>query len=171
MSTGVPMFSARCSLLFFLAVVAGGFAVLPSQENGRRSRLVYDKWNSHPALAEPDGRSHRGDKMVAADIEDPPIVVELGRRFRQTNPLQFTPQGRIKGAEDFERREEYFLRLLDYYWFSKPRLVGMTRAEVEMIFGPLGGDTEQAGISAGRDALYLWFKGGRVSDAFYAMGY
>ena len=187
------MFSARCSLLFLLGVVAGGFAVLPSQETGRRSRPVddkaslripaalpetvrrsrpvNDKWKNHPALVEPDGRSHRGDKMVAADVEDPRVLAELSRRFRQTEPLQPTPQGRIKGAEDFERRQEYFLRLLDYYWFSKPRLVGMTQAEVEMIFGPLGGDTEQAGISAGRDVLYLWFKNGRVRDAFYAMGY
>ena len=30
-----------------------------------------DNWKNHPALAEPDGRSHRGDKMVAADTPQP----------------------------------------------------------------------------------------------------
>jgi hypothetical protein len=77
----------------------------------------------------------------------------------------------LVGEEDFEKRQEYFLRLLDYYWFSKPRLVGMTRAEVEQVFGRLGADSERAFISAGRDTLCLWFKDGRVSGAFYAMGY
>jgi hypothetical protein len=165
------MFVARCSLLLFLGVVAAGFAVLPPREDVRRPRPADDKWKSHPALAEPDGRSHRGDQMVAADVGDPRVLAELSRRFRQTQPLQLTPQGAVRGAEDFERRQEYLLRLLDYYWFSKPRLVGMTRAEVEAIFGPLGRDTKRADIPAGRDVLHLWFREGRVSGAFYAMGY
>lgn len=155
------MYSARCSLLIFLGMVAAGFAVLPSPEGVRRRHPADDKWKNHPALAEPNGRSHRGDKMVAANVEDPRVLDELSRRFRQTK-LQ---------DEDFGRQQEYFLRLLDYYWFSKPRLVGMNRAEVEEIFGPLGRDPERADISAGRDVLCLWFKNGRVSDAFYAMGY
>jgi hypothetical protein len=112
--------------------------------------------------------------MVAAAIDDPRILLELSRRFRRTEPLRLVRQGgetTVAGAEDFEMRQEYLLRLLDYYWFSKPRLVGMTREEVEGVFGPLGPVAGRASISAGRDTLCLWFKGGRVSDAFYAMGY
>jgi hypothetical protein len=111
---------------------------------------------------------------VAADIDDPRILAELSWRYRRTNPLELVPRRgevAVRGAEDFERRQEYLLRLLDYYWFGKQRLVGMTRVEVEGIFGPLGPDTERASISAGRDKLHLWFKDGRVSSAYYAMGY
>src|SRR5262249_25079388 len=133
-----------------------------------------EAWKNHPALAEPDGRSHRGDKMVASEINDPRILLELSRRYRQTQPLQLVQQGGktiVRGAEDFERRQEYFLRLLDYHWLSKPRLIGMTWAEIEGIFGPLGPKAERADISAGRDSLCLWFKEGRVINAYYAMGF
>jgi hypothetical protein len=77
----------------------------------------------------------------------------------------------VVGAGDFERRQEYLLRLLDHYWFSAPRLAGMSRAEVAGIFGPLGGDLGRAVVSAGRDTFCLRFEGGRVSGAFYVMGY
>ncbi len=149
------MFVARRSLLLFLGAVTGGLAVLPPQGDVRGRRPADDGWEGHPALAEPDGRSRRGDKAVAADAGDPRVLAELSRRFRQTKPLQLTPQGDVRGAEDFERRQEYLLRLLDYYWFSKPRLVGMTRVEVEAIFGPLGHDTQRADIPDGRDLLHL----------------
>jgi hypothetical protein len=168
------MSSSRYSLVLLLAMITGGFLVLSPQVSVRRNGPVGEQWKNHPALAEPDGHSHRGDRMVAADIHDPRIVRELSRRYRQTEPLRLVQQGgetTVLGAEDFERRQEYLLRLLDFYWFSKPRLVGMSRAEVEGIFGPLRPNAGRASISAGRDTLYLWFKEGRVSDAFYAMGY
>jgi hypothetical protein len=133
-----------------------------------------ESWRNHPALLEPDGLSHRGNKMVAAAVQDPRVLTELSRRFRQTRPVRVVQQGEettVLATEDFERRQEYLLRLLDYYWFSKPRLVGMTRAEVVGIFGPLGEDPERAVISAGRDILSLYFKEGRLVSAFYAMGY
>ncbi|MCZ7647193.1 MAG: hypothetical protein M5U26_18380 [Planctomycetota bacterium] len=133
-----------------------------------------DAWKKHPALAEPDGGSGRGGKMVAADIKDPRILKELSRRFRATRPMRIEEKDgktRVVGAEDFERRQEYLLRLLDYYWFSQERLKGMTRAEVEEIFGPLGGNGASASIHAGRDTFYIAFEDGRVSHAFYAMGY
>jgi hypothetical protein len=151
----------------------GGFSLLPAQTN-IRPNTTEDSWKEHPALAEPDGQSHRGDRMVAADINDPRVLAELIRRFRQTKPLELVEQGDnidVRGTEDFEKRQEYLLRLLDYYWFSKPRLIGMTWAEVDKIFGPLGPVAKAASISAGRDTFYLWFKEGRVSDAYYAMGY
>jgi hypothetical protein len=155
-------------------MVMGGFLVLSPQGSTRRNGLVAEEWTNHRALSEPDGHSHRGDRMVAADVNDPRIVRELSRRYRQTEPLHLVQQGgetTVRGAEDFERRQEYLLRLLDYYWFSKPRLVGMRRTEVEGIFGPFRLSGGRASISAGRDTLYLWFKEGRVSGAFYAMGY
>jgi hypothetical protein len=168
------MLSSRCSLVLLLGVVTGGLLVLPRQAGVLRNVPGDEGWKDHPALAEPDGRSHRGDRMVAAGIDDPRVLLELSRRFRRTEPLRLVRRGgetTVSGAEDFERRQEYLLRLLDYYWFSKPRLVGMTRAEVEVVFGPLGAVAGRASISAGRDALCLWFKGGRVTSAFYAMGY
>jgi hypothetical protein len=161
---------ARRSLLLFLGVVVAAFAILPSQEKVQR-HLLAEGWMHHPALAEPDGRSHRCDRMVAADIQDSRVLAELSSRFRQTEPMQLTPDGEIRGTRDFERRQEYLLRLLDYYWFGKPRLIGMSRAEVEAIFGPVGEDAKRAKIPAGRNTLHLWFKDGRVSGAFYAMGY
>jgi hypothetical protein len=170
----VPMYSSRCSLLLFVGILIGAFSLLPAQKYVCRSGTTDDSWKNHPALAEPDGQSHRGDKMVAADINDPRVLAELSRRFRETKPLQLVEQGGktiVRGAEDFEKRQEYLLRLLDYYWFSRPRIVGKTWAEVESIFGPLGPRTERAQISAGRDTLYLSFKDGRVSDGYYAMGY
>jgi hypothetical protein len=112
--------------------------------------------------------------MVGADIDDQRVLAELSRRFRRTKPLELVSQrgqAAVRGAEDFESRQEYLLRLLDHYLFSKQRLVGMTRVEVEGIFGPLEPNRDQASLSAGRDKLHLWFKEGRVSSAYYAMGY
>ena len=43
--------------------------------------------------------------------------------------------------------------------------------KVEEIFGPLGADPAQAQVSGGRDAFCIWFKDGRGSGAYYAMGY
>ncbi|HEY7427975.1 MAG TPA: hypothetical protein VH682_27325 [Gemmataceae bacterium] len=171
---GVVMSSCRCSLLLWLGLLVGGFSLLPSQACIHRNNILDGNWKNHPVLAEPDGQSHRGGKMVAADINDPRVLAELIRRFRQTTPLELVEQGDtidVRGAEDFEKRQEFFLRLLDYYWFSKPRLIGMTWVEVDKIFGPLGPVAKGASISAGRDTLYLWFKEGRVHGAYYAMGY
>jgi hypothetical protein len=112
--------------------------------------------------------------MVAASIEDPRILAELSRRFRLTKPLQFVGHGNaaaLVGAEDFERRQEYLLRLLDYYWFDQERLRGMTRREVEAIFGSLGSDLQRASVSGGRDTFTIWFQQGRVSGAYHTMGY
>jgi hypothetical protein len=162
-------------------MVVAGFLVLSSQRSvGRNDRVVKrnnpvdEEWKNHPALEEPDGRSHRGDKMVAADIDDPRILLELSRRFRQTKPLQLVQQSdkpTVQGFGNFERRQEYLLRLLDYYWFSKPRVLGMTGAQVEGIFGPLESKDGRDCISGGRDTVYFSFKNGRVSYVFYAMGY
>ena len=113
--------------MFFLAVVFGGFLLLRSQGNALDQKQDDDSWKNHPALAEPDGKSHRGDKMVAADIKDQRVLNELGRRYKATKRLRVNPDG-ISGAEDFEKRQEYLLRLLDHYWFSEQRIVGMTRA-------------------------------------------
>ena len=168
------MLPSRCSLLLFLGMLVGGFSLLPGNVGSPRTATADVSWKNHPALAEPDGRSHRGDKTVAADISDPRVLAELIRRFHRTKALSLVEQdGKtvVRGAQDFEKRQEYLLRLLDYYWFSKPRLLGMTWAEVDHVFGPLGPAAERAYISAGRDTLCLWFKNGRVSGAFYAMGY
>jgi hypothetical protein len=112
--------------------------------------------------------------MVGASIDDQRVLMELSRRFRQTKPLQLVKRGdtcEVSGAEDFEKRQEYLLRLLDYYWFSKQRVLGMTRSEVEAVFGPLGANPDEAFVSGGRDTFAIWFKKGRVSDAYYAIGY
>ena len=157
-----------------LVLLIGALFFLAAQKGIRQSAPLDNAWKNHPALAKPDGQSHRGGKMIAARISDPRILAELSKRFRQTEPLQLVAnKGKVavSGGEDFERRQEYLLRLLDYYWFSRPRLVGMTRAQVEEIFGPLRPEAERAYITGGRDTFYLWFKKGRVSDAFYAMGY
>jgi hypothetical protein len=155
------MFSSRRSLVLFLGMLAGGLFVLLSQDSVCRNGPLDQEWKNHPALAEPDGRSHRGGNMVASEINDRRILLELSRRFRQTQTLQLVQQGGktiTQGTEDFERRQEYLLRLLDYYWFSKQRLLGMTWAEVETVFGPLGPKGERAYVSAGRDTLCLWFR-------------
>lgn len=169
-NTEVPMLSSRCSSLFFFAIVFSGFFSLRSQEFAIGQKQADDSWKNHPALAEPDGTSHRGDKMVAADIKDERVLDELSRRYKATKRFRINPDG-ISGADDFERRQEYLLRLLDHYWFSKERLVGMTRAQVENIFGPLGGDPARAYISAGRDIMCLRFHEGRLVGACYVMGY
>src|SRR5438874_1807050 len=116
------MHSARWSLLLLLGVLAGGFSLRPTQGSSPRAGTD-DDWKNHPALAEPDGQSHRGDTTVAADIDDPRVLAELVRRFRQTEPLRLASRGGrtvVRGAGDFEKRQEYLLRLLDYYWFGKP---------------------------------------------------
>src|SRR5262245_708881 len=194
------MLPRRCSLLLFLGVLVGGFSILPGWVAPPRNATADGSWQNHPALAAPDGQSHRGDKMVAAEISDPRVLAELIRRFHQTKPVRLTEQdGKtvVREAEDsekrqkyflrsdglvvgwrdrrtggdFEKRQEYFLRLLDYYWFSKPRLLGMTWAEVDHVFGPLGPVAKRADISVGRDTLCLWFKDGKCSGAYYAIGY
>jgi hypothetical protein len=122
-----------------------------------------DDWQSHPALSPPDGESHRGDKRLPP-IRDQRILDELSRRFRG-----------LQGEDDFEVRQEYFLRLLDHYLFEKNRLVGMTRQEVESIFG-LG--TSFTGLQpgrlmwdGGRDSLFVDVEKDRVTQAGYVMGY
>jgi hypothetical protein len=58
--------------------------------------------------------------MVAAGIKDPRVLKELSRRFRAAKPLRLVEKGgrvTVRGADDFERRQEYLLRLLDHYWF------------------------------------------------------
>jgi hypothetical protein len=159
-------------LLFIAFVLSLRFCL--AAVTAQADRVTDEGWRQHPALAEPDGESHRGDKMIAADIKDPRVLKELSRRFRAAKQLRLIEKdGRVtvSGAEDFERRQEYLLRLLDHYWFSKQRLVGMTRADVEQVFGPLGADPERASISAGRGTFCVYFKGGRVSGAYYCMGY
>lgn len=114
---------------------------------------------AHPALEVPDGESHRGGPMVAADIEDPAVVEELGRRYRS--------------EKDFERGQEYFLRLLDHFLFSKDRLTGMTRKQVEDIFGP-GMEADRPGRrrwGGGRDSLVIEFEEDRVVWACHIQGY
>lgn len=133
-----------------------------------------ESWKSHPALAIPDGRSHRGEPMLGADIKDPRVLVELSRRFRETDRFLLVKVGDewiFRGAEHFEKRQEYLLRLLDHYLFSKQRLTGMTRAEIESIFGPLYWTSDRASVSAGRDTLTMSFVNDRVVDAIYSMGY
>jgi hypothetical protein len=165
----------RCSLVLFITALVNCFAFMPLQRTvGQGAPPNDDDWKKHPALAEPDGESHRGDKMIAAEIKDPRVLIELSRRFREAKPLRIVEKdGKevVVGAKDFEKRQEYLLRLLDYYWFSKQRLVGMTRVEVEQIFGPLGADPERVFIFAGRDTFCIRFKDRRVSEAFYSMGY
>jgi len=136
-------------------------------------------WRSHPALAEPDGKSHRNGRVLVGDkITDPRVLTELSRRFRATKELAFNKVGddwELEGEEDFEIRQEYFLRLLDYYWFSKDRLTGMTRDKIESIFGPGGLDPGQKSgrliWSAGRDELIADIENNRVVDAQYVMGF
>jgi hypothetical protein len=135
-------------------------------------------WRSHPALAEPDGQSHRHGRMLGDKINDPRVLDELSRRFRATRELRFVKSGdawKLEGGGDFEYRQEYFLRLLDYYWFSKDRLTGMTRHKIESIFGPGGLERSQRSgrlsWSAGRDMLIADIENNRVVDAQYVMGY
>jgi hypothetical protein len=116
--------------------------------------------SDHPALAPPDGESRRGGPMVAADVADPQVLDELSRRYRT--------------ERDFERKQEYFLRLLDHYLFSRDRLTGMNRAEIERIFGPGTESEEKAGRLAwqgGRDSLLVDFKDGTAAGAAYIMGF
>ena len=129
-------------------------------------------WRVHPALVEPDGQSHRGDKMVAAGVDDPRVLEELSRRFKSSE-------------NDFEKRQEYLLRLLDYYlWGKNPehsntdnRLLGMSIAQVEAVFGPgnpgaqLTDRTDSLFWRGGRDLLVVYFEDGRISYAVYIMGY
>jgi hypothetical protein len=156
--------------MLFFAIVFGGSLLVRSQGNALGQKQADDSWKTHPALAEPDGKSHRGDQMVAADMKDQRVLDELSRRYKATQGLRVTPDG-ISGGEDFEKRQEYLLRLLDHYWFSDKRLLGMTRAQVEKIFGPLGNDPARAYISGGRDTMCFWFHDGRLFGAFYAIGY
>jgi hypothetical protein len=81
----------------------------------------------------------------------------------------------LQGGEDFEARQEYFLRLLDHYLFAEDRLTGMTRERVEAIFGPgqpsPDGNPGRLVWNAGRDCLCIDVEDGRVRQAMYLMGY
>ena len=171
------MMSSRRALLVLIIAQVGMVALASATDD--QAEVVPEDWRQHPALAEPDGRSGRGGKMVVANIRDPRVLAELSRRFLQTTALGFTADGKLTGVGDFERRQEYLLRLLDHYYFSdNTRLVGKTPAQVERIFGP-GGDRlaaeTQASASmswpAGRDTFIVYFEKGIAKGAFYAMGY
>jgi len=75
----------------------------------------------HPALLPPDGQSHRGDKLVGHTLKGSEDLLALGKLYQD--------------AKRSELRQEYFLRLLDYYWFSEQRLIGMKRSDIEKVFG------------------------------------
>jgi len=155
-------------------VAATAFAALMAMTPCSAAAKTAPEWKKHPALAEPDGRSHRGDRPLAANIDDPRVLAEISRRFRKTAPLRFTRKRGVTGIEgerDFERRQEYFPRLLDHYWFSKQRLLGMSRPAVERIFGPLGNNPHRAEVRGGRDSLHLTCQRGRVTGAFHVTGY
>jgi hypothetical protein len=152
---------ALLALLVIVAALLAGPHLYPGRQGD---------WQSHPALIPPDGKSHRGDKRTPP-IADQRVLDELSRRFRATKELSLDG----KGAEDFEIRQEYFLRLLDHYLFEKNRLKGMTRVQVEAIFGPgskcFDGTPGRLEWSAGRDSLCIDVKDGRVTQAMYVMGY
>ncbi len=117
------------------------------------------------ALVPPDSGSHRGGKMVGDKLTNPDDLLALGKLFQQ--------------SKDLETRQEYFLRLLDYFWFSKKRLIGMKRAEIEKYFGPGVPDDPQAGMGmplqlkwgGGRDILVIVFEGDVAKQAGYIMGF
>jgi hypothetical protein len=145
----------------FIAALLGAFHLICAGSGCYRRNADDDSWRRHPALSEPDGKSHRFDRTLPK-IDDPRILTELSRRFRDT------------GTDDFERRQEYLLRLLDYYYFDDPnRLVGKAPMEVERIFGPgeRGVIPDTLEWSGGRDTFVVYFKKGRATGAWYAVGY
>ncbi len=118
------------------------------------------KHSTHPALARPDGKSHRGDTMVGNTLTDPTALQELGRLYQK--------------EKAFEARQEYLLRLLDYYLFSQNRLKGMKKHEVESVFGPTQYEDKnpsRVSYSGGRDSLVIDYKDNIVSYAQYIMSY
>ena len=121
---------------------------------------------SHPALSPPDGVSHRGGKMVGDSLTKWEDVVAFGKLYQTT--------------KEFEVRQEYFLRLLDYFWFSKRRIIGMKRTDIESVFGkghpqPIRDSKNPTSTrlawSGGRDSILIWFENDTATGAFYAMGY
>jgi hypothetical protein len=177
---------ARLTLLSFTLILGCGLYLVlnsidPRQRNPDDSDLKVREgdWRSHPALTVPDGRSHRHGKILVGDnVNDPRVLAELSRRFRATKELAFIKVGndwKLRGEQDFEIRQEYFLRLLDHYWFSKDRLTGMTRQQIESLFGPGGLDPGRRSgrlqWSAGRDMLLADIENNRVLGAQYVMGY
>jgi hypothetical protein len=98
-----------------------------------------------------------------------------------TKPEDIAALGKLyQNAKDFESRQEYFLRLLDYFWFSEHRFIGMKRSEVEQIFGTgspaLTSANQRPQVtrlhwSGGRDTILVSFEGDIATGAFYAIGY
>jgi hypothetical protein len=128
--------------------------------------LAFAQGAPHPALQPPDGQSHRGGKMVGDTLQKWGDVLALGKLYQ--------------GAEKFEARQEYLLRLLDYLLFSKDRLTGMKRAEIEAVFGkgksnPVENEKNpnktRYAWSGGRDCVLVWFDGDVATGADYVMGY
>jgi hypothetical protein len=179
----------RLTLIIFILFLGSVFylfpnSTLPRQRNpadpdDQDLRAREDDWRSHPALAAPDGRSHRHGRVLVGDkIDDPRVLAELSRRFRATQELRFATMGdawKLEGERDFEIRQEYFLRLLDFYWFSMDRLTGMPRHKIEAIFGPGGLDPSRKSgrlsWSAGRDVLIADIENNRVIGVQYVMGF
>jgi hypothetical protein len=147
------MFDANLLLVLALCgdAAPNGTNALPVAAN-----LADDSWRKHPALTPPDDPVRpRGGPKVADKIDDARILFELSRRFKAT------------------RDQEYFLRLLDYYGFRGERLVGMTRGQVEGIFGtgPKQFADGQLHVPGGRDIFVVYFKDGHAIGAYYAIGY
>jgi len=132
-----------------------------------------DEAEAHGVLLPPDGKSHRGDKMVG-DKATAEELKELSERYK-TLTMKMANAGQVMNAMPyFENQQEYFLRLLDYYLFSKNRLVGMTRREIEDIFGSRqaeDGPRFSLTWRGGRDTLKAVFENGRVKTAMYSMGF
>ena len=104
--------------------------------------------------------------MVGHTLTKPADILALGQLYQR--------------ARDLESRQEYFLRLLDYFEFSKPRLVGMKRTDIEAVFGAGKQDRLQDDENpkatvlqwrGGRDYLSITFVGEIATKADYVMGY
>jgi hypothetical protein len=109
--------------------------------------------------------------MVGNSIKNWDEVLALGKLYRD--------------SKEFEIKQEYFLRLLDYFIFSRDRskgdgFKGMRLEEIETIFGkshaePLEGETETTstrfGWAGSRDSVLVWFKDGIATGGAYIQGF
>jgi hypothetical protein len=142
---------------------------MPAEEMAARGPTTQPSTRPSDAQADADPTRSSG----------PISVADASRIFKETQPLRLCVEdGQVvlAGLDDFERRQEAFLVLMNAYFFNADHLTGMSRQEAEGVFGPGTPNVNGSKASdryfwdAGRDVLVMEFRDSRVVFAAFVLG-
>ena len=117
-----------------------------------------DQTSGETPIDEPVDFAALSDEALGQRLYDPRAQAEISRRFRQTMPLRLTmSEGQLvlQGVDDFSRREELFLQLMNVFFLKHDQLTGARKDQVEAVFGPGTPDPAASSLTD----RYIWDAG------------